>query len=119
MSSTKRRKIDPDTASNASGRHSGSNNAAGSATAASAAAGRRGGGGPGSRGGHSAATASRAAAAAATTSNSTTSTGGPSVIAPNSGLAGNNGNIPGQAYVPVVSCVNRLGGLIGGFLLSI
>jgi hypothetical protein len=99
MSSTKRRKLDQDTASNASGTGGrGPSNGNNAATAA-AAGGRRGGGGPGSRGGHSAATASRAAAAAAATVPASSS-----AIA-QAGAVGTGAPVP---YVPVVSDMSDL-----------
>lgn len=100
MSSTKRRKIDPETMSNASGRNSGSNNAS-TGTSRRAAAASGGGGGPGSRGGHSAATASRAAAAVASVVPSN-SAGGTSSVNGSNAAGASTGNIPGQAYVPVL-----------------
>lgn len=95
MSTIKRRKLDADTASNASGGGGGRNSGSGN-NAASTASGRRGGGGPGSRGGHSAATASRAAAAASAVNPASSGISGPASLA--------GGHMPSaQPYVPVVS----------------
>ncbi|KAK9900637.1 hypothetical protein P389DRAFT_166086 [Cystobasidium minutum MCA 4210] len=98
MSSTKRRKIDPETVSNASGRNSGSNNASNAAARRGGGGGNGNSGGPGSRGGHSAATASRAAAVAASSAMPAAS----SVNGNGNAGAGQAGNVPGQAYVPVL-----------------